>query len=447
MIRVALHDKVSDILVDRRLLGDLRTTGACYTVDGVAEPGDDPNPSFCVRHTALDTFDVSNQELSPTLTSAMVSVLEANPGVRYINFAGSNVGELLDNLSPIFKCPNLRLYSLNLSFCKLGTIGFKKVAEALLSMVHPISELSVVGNDLDSNDMKELRPWLEGNTALKLLDLGLNAKISSAGLLEVSTALALAGHPLQSLGLSSIGLQDSDSDLVAQLILHEQFKAEFLDLSWNVMGVDSPGNMAAILGRCRTVRELHIMAMKFGLVGGKRLFHSFEGNTTIEVLHLGSNYIPAIEEVGQFIAATPSLRWLDFVSNLTECFVFSPFLNQSSLTILSLCNTNIANRIETLATLLTTNTTLLELHLNFNNMSDHGASLMASALHQNSTLLNLRLDENEISESGIEALFEALKTNSTLHYLDISENDFDPIQFEHITFPAAPNRFIRFYAN
>lgn len=56
MIRAALHDKVSDILVDRRLLGDLRTTGVCYTENGVAEPGDDPNPSFCVLHSALGMF-------------------------------------------------------------------------------------------------------------------------------------------------------------------------------------------------------------------------------------------------------------------------------------------------------------------------------------------------------------------------------------------------------
>lgn len=56
MIRAALHDKVSDILVDRRLLGELRTTGVCYTENGVAEPGDDPNPSFCVLHSALGMF-------------------------------------------------------------------------------------------------------------------------------------------------------------------------------------------------------------------------------------------------------------------------------------------------------------------------------------------------------------------------------------------------------
>jgi hypothetical protein len=56
MLRVALHNKVSTVLCDRQLLGDLRTTGACYTEDGVAEPMDDPNPSFCVRHTPLGTI-------------------------------------------------------------------------------------------------------------------------------------------------------------------------------------------------------------------------------------------------------------------------------------------------------------------------------------------------------------------------------------------------------
>ena len=55
MLRVDLHNKVSTYLTDRRLLGDLRTTGACYTDEGVAEPMDDPNPAFCVRHGPLGT--------------------------------------------------------------------------------------------------------------------------------------------------------------------------------------------------------------------------------------------------------------------------------------------------------------------------------------------------------------------------------------------------------
>lgn len=56
MLRLSFQDRISTVLVDKHLLGELRTSGACYTDDGVAEAGDDPNPSYCVRHTPLGTL-------------------------------------------------------------------------------------------------------------------------------------------------------------------------------------------------------------------------------------------------------------------------------------------------------------------------------------------------------------------------------------------------------
>jgi len=480
MLRSALHEKVSTILVEPSLLGDLRSKRAPYGHDGALEPlvpTRDPSSSpvhhslgafllpLCLRcghvhckltHVSLaDTFDISNQHLSMELASAMCTVFQANPGVRYINFSGSNIVDRQQYMGKIMSCPRLRLQSLNLSFCKLGGGGaIKELANALLHMSSPVLELSLVGNEMNTQDVQDLSSWLETNTVLKLLDLGMNQKIGRAGLDPLAQALSRAGHPLQSLGLSGIGLNDDSVDALAQLVLDENFKAEFLDVSWNVLGVTGLGNLPSIFGKIKSVRELHCMALKLSPEATRRMIESYRGNHTIEVLHLASNYISVVSApmFVELLQECPNMKWLDLVSNdVSPSFISTihPAINAAhNLTILSLSNCTCNDEgAQILANVLSTNSTLLEVHFNFNNLTDAAAFPIASALKlHNKTLRNLRLDENEIGYDGVQALLEALQYNNSLVYLDLSENDFDPAQYETAppSYPNVPSRVIKF---
>lgn len=385
----------------------------------------------------------------------MCGVFQANPGVRYINFSGSNIVDRQEHMGKIMSCPRLRLHSLNLSFCKLGGgVAIKELAKALLNMSSPIEELSLVGNELVVQDIQDLSPWLETNTNLKLLDLGMNEKLGRAGLVPLTQALSRAGHPLQALGLSGIGLKDDCVEALSQLVLDENFKAEFLDVSWNTLGVTSPGLLVSIFGKIKSVKELHCMTLKLSPDAIRRLVDSYRGNHTIEILHLASNYISMVsaDHIVELVQECTNLKWLDMVSNDfgSPAFISAihPAINAAhNLTILSLSNCGCNDEAAQLfANMLATNTTLLELHVNFNSFTDAAAFALASCFKtHNKTLRNLRLDENEIGYDGVQALLEALEHNNSLLYLDLSENDFDPAQFENVSYKSSnPSRVVKF---
>ena len=77
-----------------------------------------------------------------------------------------------------------------------------------------------------------------------------------------------------------------------------------------------------------------------------------------------------------------------------------------------------------LAAALSTNTTLVRLYLSNNRLSDKGVKLLAKALAtSNQTLKILNLQENDISDTGAEYVAEMLKTNTTLIGLWLDKNE------------------------
>ena len=71
---------------------------------------------------------------------------------------------------------------------------------------------------------------------------------------------------------------------------------------------------------------------------------------------------------------------------------------------------------------LKTNSTLVELNINENNLGDEGAKAFAEALKSNVALIDLSLEQNLISDEGAKALAKALKHNAALTILLLSYN-------------------------
>ncbi|CAF1063913.1 unnamed protein product, partial [Didymodactylos carnosus] len=94
----------------------------------------------------------------------------------------------------------------------------------------------------------------------------------------------------------------------------------------------------------------------------------------------------------------------------------------STLTQLDLGSNQISDRGEALAEVLKVNSTLTKLNLYSNQITDRGGKALAEALKVNSTLTQLYLGFNQISDRGGEALAEALKVNNTLTQLDLERN-------------------------
>ncbi|CAF0898511.1 unnamed protein product [Rotaria sordida] len=76
-----------------------------------------------------------------------------------------------------------------------------------------------------------------------------------------------------------------------------------------------------------------------------------------------------------------------------------------------------------MADLLQSNTTLRSVYLNANRISAIGARELADMLHVNTTLTHLELTSNSIGDSGVIAIARALQENRTLQALNLSQTD------------------------
>ncbi len=111
--------------------------------------------------------------------------------------------------------------------------------------------------------------------------------------------------------------------------------------------------------------------------------------------------------------------------------------NNSTLTDLKLDRNGISDvGAEYLAIALRSNTTLTSLSLSVNQITDVGAKHLAEALEENSTLTQLDLSYNKISESGKQPLIELSQSSSTLTTIDLSFNRYTYMMtFDRIPLP------------
>lgn len=70
--------------------------------------------------------------------------------------------------------------------------------------------------------------------------------------------------------------------------------------------------------------------------------------------------------------------------------------------------------------------TLTQLRLSYKRIRDEEPKVLASFLHTNTTLLNVSLNNNEITNKGVTLLINALKINQILIKLDLHDNRLIP---------------------
>ena len=98
--------------------------------------------------------------------------------------------------------------------------------------------------------------------------------------------------------------------------------------------------------------------------------------------------------------------------------------SNTAVTRLYLHNNSIgASGAAAIAEALKTNTALTTLRLGYNNIGDSGAAAIAEALKTNTALTELSLNSNNIGDSGAAALAEALKSNTALTELHLGYNN------------------------
>ncbi len=142
----------------------------------------------------------------------------------------------------------------------------------------------------------------------------------------------------------------------------------------------------------------------------KTVADSLQKNMTLRKLHLGNNAIndEGIKALAKAVARHPSLEFLSLASN--DSVTRKGWIDFFSV--------------------LTGNTGLRHLNLDFCAIGDNGAAALAAMLKENSTAKELILSNNQITVKGMAALAKSLDGHSSIRLLDLGGNQ---LPLEHVS--------------
>ncbi|XP_073687071.1 leucine-rich repeat-containing protein 34 [Garra rufa] len=229
------------------------------------------------------------------------------------------------------------------------------------------------GDRLSDDDMLVLSKTLEGNSAIKGLDLRCNS------------------------------VTDEGAVYVAHLI-QESESLQSLDLMCNNIEVDGAEVIAKSLHKNKNLKMLRMTGNKIGNKGAMQLAAMLQINTTLEEIDI-SDCDLATQSVIAFAIVLKNNRRIRAI-NLSRPLLFSL---QEETTV-------------HMAQMLVVNKTLRELHMGKHGMTDTGLERLCEALKLNISLRYLDLRCNRITRDGAKCLSEVLKQNPSLEILDLSSN-------------------------
>nr|WP_314626334.1 hypothetical protein [uncultured Noviherbaspirillum sp.] len=159
-----------------------------------------------------------------------------------------------------------------------------------------------------------------------------------------------------------------------------------------------------------TLTALNLSNCHLGEKMTKTVADSLQKNMTLRKLHLGNNAIndEGIKALAKAVARHPSLEFLSLASN--DSVTRKGWIDFFSV--------------------LTGNTGLRHLNLDFCAIGDNGAAALAAMLKENSTAKELILSNNQITVKGMAALAKSLDGHSSIRLLDLGGNQ---LPLEHVS--------------
>ena len=294
--------------------------------------------------------------------------------------------------------------TLNISKCRLGSVGVSNLFTFLLSSTAPSTELH---HELPM-------PMLTG------IYLQRNA-IGSAGMCMVASCSKLYLYLicsqcmyLISCSLSFFSLLGGRAigNFLSNCNTHHGLNIQVLDISLNDIkaGGGEPSAAKVISNALKdntTLKQLIMEKCALGPAGAKDISEALIHNKTLTILDLAGNMIGPSGGEYLFNALRVNSTLQELCLRMNRIGGCS---GQSDLTILS-------------TALLSEVCSIQKLDLSYNDVKCSGCTILQSALAKSSTLIELILEKNDINEGGAIALASAFDMNESIEKLVLRGND------------------------
>uniref|UniRef100_A0A8C5TZK5 Leucine rich repeat containing 34 n=1 Tax=Malurus cyaneus samueli TaxID=2593467 RepID=A0A8C5TZK5_9PASS len=214
--------------------------------------------------------------------------------------------------------------------------------------------------------------------------------------------------------------------LPAFFVPKENSTLRYLNLMFNDIGTNGAELIAGALHKNGSLLHLRMTGNKIENEGGMFFASMLNINTTLEKLDLGDCDLGLQCLVAIALALTQN-------KSLKAINLNRPLLStqQEEATV-------------HIARMLTTNTSLVELHLGKHGMKNFGVERLCEALHKNSSLRYLDLSCNNITADGVKFLEILLRNNKTLEILDLGANRIEDVGAIYLSEAlATQNRTLR----
>ena len=368
----------------------------------------------------LEMLIIANNNIPESAAAAISNVISLNTSLRVFNIEGNNfkssVKEILKCLSSITS-----LQKLNLNNNQIPV----NCSEALASVVSHnkgLEELHVKDNDLGEATL-EVAKALRNITSLKILVLEGDG-IPKESFSQLALALKSNKH-LEKLWLLSNNLQLSAIDILQSLSTISELKS--LNINDNQITEEAGEILASVVSHNKNLEELYLSGNNLG-EGLLSVMKALQHIKSLKKLSLGNNNIS--EEVSDELAcAIKANKYLEeiglFASNLKSSAII---VLRSLTTISTLKNLNINNNhiteeaTEALASVILHNTGLEEIDISNNNLGE-GTLKVAKALQRITSLRSLDFGNNNISKAAAGDLALAIKSNKHLEKLCLHDNN------------------------
>ena len=371
----------------------------------------------------LTKFNISGNDLTTDTADNVATLLSKNDELEELDLSCNNLQEV--GTKSILDFLNIsNLTKLNVS--NNNIMSFSNYLLDILTHATNLVQLDLSYNKLTSDKIEHFLNKCK-NVLVNLKKLNLSGNEICNGAATALENVLSDNNTLQELSLSNTNLRREEiSKLFSKLCLPYLTK---LSISHNTITDEAADDIATFLSKCNKLEVLDLSHNHLTSAGAIKICKT--NLTCLAVFNLNFNDITAeaANDMAALLSQNLELQVIDLSNNdLQECGysnIFGVLKCMSVLSTLTLCNSNIINKVaDELAAVLYHNTLLQELDLSYNDMSTSDVIKIFNGMKNINNLITLNISHNTITDEAAEAIEAVLSHNNKLRSLNLSYNYF-----------------------